>query len=175
MANYIDTFNEEVRSWLHHDRRLERLSADARAEVESEVLTTVFLRTTSRGRPFNRCYVCALLKYQLRPKSTSDPYVRKARRRAEERQKWGLRTGESSLAMTRQSPAPEPIESLIEQEQVETEVRQFRQVEDELQKLNPRARAVMAKYLRGETPQSRGAVRLVQISPSLEGTFSSTL
>lgn len=151
MANHnTNQFIEEVRTCFQADRRLERLSADARAEVESDILATVFLRKASRGRAFNHNYVYALVKYQLRPKPTRDPYIRKARCRAEERQRWGLRVGPFSLSMTTRSPESEPIDDLLRQEEVDTEGRQFRQIESELQKLKPRAKSVMAKYLRGE-------------------------
>lgn len=152
MANYnTDQFVEQVISCLRADRRLCRLSADARADVESDILADVFLRKVSRGRAFNHNYVYALVKHRLRPRPTGDPYIRKARSCAEERQRWGLRVGPFSLSMTTRSPESEPIDDLLRQEEVETEGRQFRQIESELQKLKPRAKSVMAKYLRGES------------------------
>ncbi len=141
---------DEALRWLRQEPALECLPTDAQKEIRAEVLGKVFLRKISGGIEFNRAYLSCLLRYQMRPARLCDPFVAKARRRAEERARWGLQTDESSLAMIRRSFPKEPIDDLIETEDCEIGKRQLQAIEREVENLDSRAQAVMRKFLSGE-------------------------
>lgn len=139
-----------IETYLNRHPRVRHLSAGVREEVVTDVLQIIYVRKLSCGEPVNGKYVDVVLKYRLRWRPRTDPYVRKARRRYDELRRWGRQVGTSSLDMTRRSPEPEPIDRVLREEEAESDRRLWAAIVQGLQQLEPRQRAVLEKFLRGE-------------------------
>lgn len=145
----VNTARRHILDVCNRNPKFRAMSKDRQLEIESEMLTKLFLRKILLNKPFNDAYIRTILNYEFRQSTYSAPFIRKERKKFEDREKWGINHPE--IGSTFRASNPDSLDDLLALEAHELQQQRLLIVTRAIDSLAPKQRKVLQKFLSGDS------------------------